>query len=253
MKPFLHACRVLIAPVLFLSSCGASKTDISLLREQVEELKATLAKQNRIVQQLRAAAASRDDISAKALDSSANLRAEVKQLTEATRALHESFEDYRNDYRHAIRNAAPGMELGEVIINGQLYENVIVKSLTDQEIIFRHAAGYGRSESSYLPVSLRDKFVIDPTSASAEPVVSSPAAANYVVLTLPEPTSPARVSAAPPRATSRISRSSPVAQAAPTSPFQGSLMDILYRKKGDVISKVNRRSRGSGGTGAASS
>jgi hypothetical protein len=247
------------------TSCSKQKIDsnkISLLREQIDHLREEQAQQNRTLSALKTALSTRDESWYKEQQNSTGLRSEVKDIQQQLSALSQEFAAYKERYRHYIRKAAPELTLGDVVINGQLYRNLKIKTLDDSEICFSHAGGFGKADSMALPVSLREKFVIDADKADSAKLPRLESQRDVCVVDAVEPQTLADNATQPQQTTSTQLLSSSQLTQYPLSAsrskyaksnFSQSIMDQKYRRRGVIRSRVNGGAKFNlGGAGGSS-
>jgi hypothetical protein len=243
--------RLLSAALVCAALVGCNKSEsanISQLREAVHQLGQDLDEERRTIERLRSLTRSRDTLDSEVVKDMKGIMASQEQLKTEISELKQRYETYRQEYRESIRLRAPGMELGDLVVNGTLYKEVVLKELDDAEVSFRHKNGMARTDSMSLPVRWRDTFVIDASLANAALAQRNEKHANDLsVVAMAEQVESPMITA----------QVRPVVAAAPPPQMEAapkriiSLMDVLYRKSGPQ-SRVNGGPRMMGGSSGSS-
>lgn len=98
---------------------------------------------------------------AKLTDRTAQLRSEVGSLQSEVSGLNTSFADYQKHYRKAVRFDAVGEKFSTLMANGKVYQEVVIRRVTDTGLDIRHAGGATRLQHNQLPADFRDRFQWD--------------------------------------------------------------------------------------------
>jgi hypothetical protein len=230
----IRACLLLSLP-LALSACGRTRTDLAPLRERAAELRVELAAQQQRISEMRRSIHQRDDLAAALVTAVTQQKEELQGVLAEVQSLQERFHHYQQDYKRVARAAAPGMLLGNVVIHGQLYRELVVKTLDDHEIVFRHADGAGRAEVAALPMALKERFVLG-------------AAPSLPPRTVPVAQPPVAIAATPVPATRPAPRAATITDFIGTLPgavdAPVSVLEQLYRSRNAVSPQIYRRQRG---------
>ncbi len=125
---------------LALSSCQ-DDAQLRVLNDQIRALEAAQghakAEMNRVQMQMRSLQTERDKIK----EERDKLEAQIDEARKALDSIQKDFDDYRAQYKLSIRKRAPGMELEVVEVDGKRFENVRIRELTEDSMIFMHGAG----------------------------------------------------------------------------------------------------------------
>jgi hypothetical protein len=250
-----------------LTACSEQKLDpsqIRQMREQVEALREAQSQQNRALSALKTTLSTRDDSWYKEQERTTSLRTELKSIEQQMAALHQEFAEYKDSYREFIRKVAPGLTLGDIVMNGQVYRSLKIKTLDDAEICFSHAGGFGKADSMALPIAFREKFVIDSSKAESAKLAQletrkEPSIIDAALEPQTEVASSSASSASnQPRSvtpavlySSQLMNQPPVSTGYTKSNFTQSVMDQKYRRRGVTRSRVNGGARFTGGGGSS--
>lgn len=124
--------------------CGLGCQDnaqVRALNDQIRAMEATQgqarAELNRLQLQLRSLQNERD----KVREERDKLQQQIDEARKALEGIQKEFQDYKQQYKLSIRKRAPGMELGQIEIEGKRFEGVRIRELTESSLTFMHLAG----------------------------------------------------------------------------------------------------------------
>ena len=167
-----------LATLLTAGACSKPQEDLSALEGELMEATAKLGKERKIISGLRdelTKTVDRGEMDQKAVSV---MRKETESLLAEMQALTDQFMDYRNAYRDSIRIRAPGMALDDFEAMGRKFTKVIVKTVDDWEIAFRHSGGMVRLDLADAPAQVRILFAYNPqVGPKPAPVVDTAAIA----------------------------------------------------------------------------
>lgn len=113
-----------------LKDLRAEMESVKAARRAAEERAATLQKESE------AAEADRD------------------KLQDALKKLETEFTDYKAKYKASVRSQIPGLQIGDLTLDGKQYSNTTVASLTDDLVTLNHPFGIVRLERASVPKEL---------------------------------------------------------------------------------------------------
>ena len=176
----------ILAGVLFVSSAGKErkwKGEISKVIEQknqAEENLRELRKQKMLDDSTKLR---RDANSETISETISELEQKIRELESALKKVESAsesskeelervqreFEEYQEKYRVSVRAAAPGTEIGQLnTMDGTVYEKVVIQSISESKIDFRHAFGSVSEDFENLQQPIRDKYAYSPVRAAEE-------------------------------------------------------------------------------------
>lgn len=130
-----------------LADLRAEMEDVKAARRAVEERAAILQKERE------AAEADRD------------------RLQDALKKLEIEFSDYKAKYKASVRSQIPGLQIGEVTVDGKQYSNTTVASLTDELVSLSHPFGIIRLERASVPKELAAMLAMEQSTPVHERIV----------------------------------------------------------------------------------
>ena len=149
-----------ILAILTLPSCKDDE-HLSQLQEEVRTLSdqqnQARSETNRLKAQLDSLGKERDALKA----DRARLDAEVETLRKTLDQLQRDFTDYRSKYRISMREKAPGMDLGDIVVDGRTYRKVKVREATEDLLSILHDSGLQKFAWNVLPVEIRKLFGLE--------------------------------------------------------------------------------------------
>ncbi len=154
------------ACLIALAGCSPDSTDVSLLEQQVEELRSRCEKADRLAGEIRRdlrTLRERQEETSASLD---NLKKSQAAVRSEVATVSETFGQYRSTYRDWIRSRVKGMTFPALEMEGRSFFNVVVRELNDAEMTFQHRDGISRVDSQKLPGEMRELFVIGDHRAS---------------------------------------------------------------------------------------
>lgn len=159
---------------LALVGCNRPSVDLSALQEEIAELKAQFDQERKTAGKLRSELESftalKDNISTTLSD----LSRQQKEAMAGMDEIKEQFMAYRDDYKSNIRGRAAGMSMPDFEALGRLFKNVVVKSVDDWEIAFKHANGMTRLNFTDAPPEVRILFAYNPNVGPKPPKPIAP-------------------------------------------------------------------------------
>jgi chromosome segregation ATPase len=127
--------------VLFATVGCQDNAQVRALSDQIRAMEASQgqarAELNRLQLQLRSLQSERD----KVREEKEKLQLQVDEAKKALEGIQKEFEDYKKQYKLSIRKRAPGMELGQIEVDGRQFEGVKIRELTESSLTFMHLSG----------------------------------------------------------------------------------------------------------------
>lgn len=146
-----------VVAVALLSSCRddahvqALQDEIRSLTERQGQVQGEL---NRIKTQMNSLSAERDQLK----QEKAALEADLESARKNLEALQRDFAAYKAQYKISMRERAPGMQLGSLIVDGRTYQNVRVREATEELLAIIHDGGTMKFPWPSLPEQLQRLF-----------------------------------------------------------------------------------------------
>lgn len=160
----IHHCvriSVLALSILALPSCNEEQEQINRLQNEIRSLtdQQTLGQSelNRVKAQVSSMVKEKDSLK----EEKAKLEAELESARKTHEQLQKDFASYRSQYKVSMRTRGPGMNLGELVVDGKTYLNVVVKEVTEELLMVIHNTGPMRIPWASLPVNVRRLFGIE--------------------------------------------------------------------------------------------
>jgi septal ring factor EnvC (AmiA/AmiB activator) len=96
-------------------------------------------------------------------------KAEIVALKTNITTIEEEWSDYKNQYRSHVRSKAAGTQLAELkTLDGTVYTNVDIRSVTAVGMDIRHRDGFKRISFGQLPADIQDHYQFDKEQMLAE-------------------------------------------------------------------------------------
>jgi outer membrane murein-binding lipoprotein Lpp len=139
--------------------CGCrDEKQIRLLGEQIRGLERVEEQRSAQIEELNKQVRALEGERGRLKEEGEAMLPKVKAAEEALKALQEEFAKYKSQYKLSIRKRAPGMELGEVEVQGKRFEGVKVRQLTEEALIFVHEKGTTSVPLSQLKAELQTRL-----------------------------------------------------------------------------------------------
>lgn len=152
-----------VLPVLSVLTLPGCKDDehINQLQEEIRTLSdqqgQAQSELNRLKSQMNAIGKERDAMK----EERAKLEAETESLKKALDQLQKDYATYRSQYKVSMRGKAPGMSLGNLVVEEKEYRNVTVREATETLLSVIHDAGTQKFEWPVLPDAIQRLFGIE--------------------------------------------------------------------------------------------
>lgn len=146
-----------IIAIVLLPSCRddahvqALQNEIRSLTERQAQVQGEL---NRIRGQINSLSAERDQLK----QEKAALEADLESARKNLESLQKDFAAYKAEYKISMRERAPGMQLGSLMVDGKTYQNVRVREATEELLAIMHDGGTTKFPWPSLPEQLQRLF-----------------------------------------------------------------------------------------------
>lgn len=152
---------VLLVSILALASCKEDQDQINRLQTEIRSLtdQQTLGQSelNRVKAQISSLVKEKDALK----EEKTKLEAELEAARKTFEQLQKDFSSYRSQYKLSMRTRGPGMKLGDLVVEGKTYLDVVVKEVTEDLLLVIHNSGPKRFPWSSLPVNVQKLFGIE--------------------------------------------------------------------------------------------
>ena len=166
---------------LALAGCNKPSVDLSALQDEIAELKAQFEEARKEASKLRNELASVATFKDRVSTSLSEFSRQQKEVIEGMDQIKDQFMAYRDEYKANVRERAAGMLIPDFDALGRTFKNVIVKSVDDWELAFKHANGMTRMNFADAPPEVRILFAYNPNvGPKPQKVVVMPAGTTPV-------------------------------------------------------------------------
>jgi len=148
---------VWLSGALLLGGCR-DEAQIRMLGDQIRALEGNEKQRAQELEALKVQIQGLEEERAQLREEREAMLPKVEAAEEALKALQEQFAAYKAQYKLSIRKRAPGMELGLVEVLGKRFEQVRVRQLTEEALIFAHATGTTSVPLSQLKPELQTRL-----------------------------------------------------------------------------------------------
>ncbi len=153
---------IILALLGCLSACKRAAEDTTAVEQELTEAKTKFDNERRRVANLRQDIATLGSLGTRGQVRINQAAAERDAFSAELAKLTTEMMVYRDGYKSSIRNRAPGMALPDFVLPGRSFKNVVVKTVDDWELVFKHAEGVGRLPLGAAPPEVRVMFAYNP-------------------------------------------------------------------------------------------
>jgi len=153
MKIIIHrlSCVLPILATLVLASCNKDDGQIARLQDELRSLgdqqNLSQSELSRLKSQLNSLGKERDTLKAEKATLEADLESARKMLDQ----MQKDFKTYREQYKLGMKTKAPGLPLGDFMVDGKSYQKVKVLEATDELLSILHGSGTSKFPWSSVP------------------------------------------------------------------------------------------------------
>jgi len=148
--PFLS-----LAITLILAGCREDMSKIQSLQDEIRAVEEKEFKSRQELTRLKNQVSSMEAERDKLKEDKTKLESEVEAAKKGLETMKKQFEDYKSQYKISIRKRAPGMMLGDMVVDGRSYKNVKIREVQDDGIYIGHEGGLTNVKWSQVPEALR--------------------------------------------------------------------------------------------------
>ncbi|MBX7207055.1 MAG: hypothetical protein K1X78_01980 [Verrucomicrobiaceae bacterium] len=158
--PSIISC-IAVLSLLVLAGCREDQAQIDRLQNEIRTLTdqqtSTQSEINRLKMQINSLGKERDGLK----EETGRMEKELESARRTLEQLQKDYASYRSQYKLSMRSRASGMKLGDLVVDGKSYTDVVVKEATEEILSTIHSSGPKKFPWADLPDTVRKLFGIE--------------------------------------------------------------------------------------------